>query len=199
MNMKRILAYALVASTSLLLSACFVPEKFSATVEFKDDLSYTYQFKGTTAFVPALIDLKRKVPPKPDAAKMVAAEGVKYKANHPDVKSLDYRGDARFDTLIEGSKPAGAVTEILDILVIGQDKQGNSGVGTKMQQKDVAAFKDLGMTIEGKLVVKLPSGANIVKTNGTVSKGFWPLGGTSVEWEIQKAEERPIVLLKMGT
>lgn len=188
--MKTLLAGALAAAT-LLLSGCLVPEKFAASVEFKDDLSYSYSYEGTTAFVPALMEMAQKKGISAQSEAKMRADAQKYKADHPDIKTLDYDGNGRFKTNIEGRKPPGATTQLLDTLVIGKDKQGNQAVIAKMQAKDVAPFKDLGMNIDGKLVVKLPSKAKILQTNGTTTKGLFGLGPTSVEWVVQKAEQRP--------
>lgn len=192
----RKLAFVAVLGATLMLCGCLVPEKFTASVVYDQDLGYRYEYEGTSAFVPALMEMAGNAPLPVRTEAAMRTDAAKYKANNADIRTLDYIGNARFKTVIAGQKPLGAQTEILNTLVIGHDKKGNQGVAIKLDAKDIAQFKSLQMDIQGRLVVKLPRKAEIVQTNGTVSKGFLGFGATTVEWVLPKGENRPFLLFK---
>lgn len=190
----KIIAATLVSCA--LLSGCLAPEKFTASVEFNDDLSYRYTYKGITAFVPMVMEMASKKRALTDAdQRALAAEGQKFRAKNPDVQKMEYVGDARFNIEMEGIRGSGVRTELFQTLLIAQnDARTQQAVVAKMQSKDAKAMGDIGLKLDGKLRVKLPSKAKIVQTNGDVAKGLLGLGAQTVEWVIQKAETRPILV-----
>lgn len=190
--MKKLLAAELAAL--LLLGGCFLPEKFTAKVTFEKDRSYTYEYVGTVAFLPALLDTAGGRGISAKTEKALPAEGAAYRSKNSDIKKLSYTGNGRFDAQIQGSKPTGSTTTILDIFVITNDQEGNQIVGVKAAAKDFAQFRDVSLKVDGRLTVKLPSNAKILRHNGNLSKGLWGWGSPSVQWTIQNSEQKPILV-----
>ncbi|MEY2860860.1 MAG: hypothetical protein RL392_1318 [Pseudomonadota bacterium] len=84
--MKKLLAAALAALT-LLLVGCFVPEKFTAKVTFEKGRSYTYEYEGTVAFLPALLETAGGRGISAKTEKALLAQGAAYRSKNSDKKS----------------------------------------------------------------------------------------------------------------
>ena len=193
--MKKTLAASIVVST--ILSGCFLPERFDASVNVGSDGSYAFQYSGITAFVPALMDIARTgAVPSSNANLKMSAEADKM-SKAPDVKRSSYIGNGRFDLEIAGVRKPGQPASVLDAIRISTGKDGVlsiSSVGLKPSER--AELQKLGLSLNGKFVVTLPKGAEVLASNATSGPNFINQS-VSFTWLIGSVEARPMMQVRL--
>ena len=195
--MKKIISAIAVFATTVLLSGCFLPEKFQATIVVKDDGSYSLSYQGKTAFVPVLLDMKHTgKAPSAKTNQDLEAQADRL-SKRPDVKKAKYLGDGRFDIELQGERKAGQQADVLEVLKVYTDKDGVmniTSIGLGAKDKDQLA--QLGLKIEGKLDVTLPKNAEVISTNATSKPSLFGLFGT-YSWKIGSIEDRPVMRVRI--
>jgi hypothetical protein len=88
---------------ALAIAGCLVPEKFTAKIDFKSDGNYQYSFSGTAIHVLAKMQIEsgKALTPK-DSDKLKA--DAEMMAKQPDFKRVSYKGDARYEIELEGTR-----------------------------------------------------------------------------------------------
>lgn len=193
--MKKILP-AVVVSTCL-LSGCFLPERFEASVNVSTDGSYTFHYAGITAFVPVLMDMARTgSAPSSNANQQMSAEAGKM-SKAPDVKKASYVGNGRFDLEIAGTRQSGQPASVLDAIRISTGKDGVLTIGSVgLKPSEKAELQKLGLGMNGKFVVSLPRGAEVLNSNAT-SGPITSGQSVSYTWMIGSIETRPILQARL--
>lgn len=190
--MKKIFTLITTLIATLLLTACFVPEKFDMAVRFSPDGSYSYKYEGTAAYYP-IVRLAKTEGLKPkdqaeferEAAKQAAKEGF---------KKFDKIGLGQYSIVIEAVKPPNTTSKVLDNLSIsGPNKDGIYVVaGFTAKELNESDFKKIGIVIDGNFEVTLPENAEIKNTNGKVGKSMFSSTKT-VSWKVTGITDKPIV------
>lgn len=193
--MKKTLAAAIALST--ILTGCFLPERFDASVNVSSDGSYTFHYAGITAFVPVLMDIARTgTAPSSNANLQMSAEAAKM-SKAPDVRKSNYIGNGRFDLEIAGDRKPGQLASVLDAIRISTGKDGVlsiSSVGLKPSEK--AELQKLGLSMNGKFVVTLPKGAEVLASNATSGPNVINQS-VSYTWLIGSVETRPTMQVRL--
>lgn len=181
--MKKLLTWCGFLVCVLVLSSCFIPEKFSSEFNFKEDGAFNYKFDGTITH--ALI-----------AAEKTKAGGVSEKTQKsipaivqqiqksPDTKEAKHLDDAKFKVVIQGERNIKSIFSLLDFLKVVQDKNGVIRVfSPPLNEKNKKEIKELGINIDGTLKITLPKNAEVLESNATSSPSLGGLIG-GYTWKI---------------
>lgn len=194
MLMKTI-KFIVCAFSCVLLSACLIPEKFTAKIDVKPDASYTVNFNGTMAHVLALAQKVKggKLSDKDEQALKAEADKL---SKAPDFKKAVYRGDGRYELEIVSNKLAGQPFK-MDTFSVQTDKEGIMTISSiAVSDKDKKAFSELGIKMDGLLEVSLPKNAEIISHNAMSTPSFFGLMG-GYSWKIGSINERPMMRVKI--
>lgn len=197
--MKKFSCIALLAlsSLTLLLTACLVPEKFSAVIKVAPDASYTFKYSGITAYIIALpqADQSREVSERDTAMFRADAEKM---LKRPEFKKAEYLNNGRYDIEIEYDKKPGESLKMFDAFSVSTDKSGIMTVSTTaIKPKDRQQLETMGVQINGKLSVSLPRNAEVISHNATTTPYFWGWLG-DYSWDIQSFDQRPEIKFKFN-
>lgn len=178
-----------------LLTACLVPEKFTAKVAVNPDASYTFNYTGT--MVHALVAAKMMKGSKLSANEELGLKAEAEKmAKNPEVRKATYKGDARYDVEMLVTKPAGQSFN-MDSFSVSSDKDGSILIaGKELKVKDLQTLSQLGIKMDGVLEVSLPKNAEIISHNATSTPSFFGLMG-GYSWKIGSVNERPMMKLRI--
>lgn len=193
MSKLRCIAFGVCAA---LLTGCLLPEHFKAGVDFNEDGSYAYRYSGTAIHVLGAMQLKQAkvLSAKDDAQLKAFAVSV---AKRPDVRSMTYRGDARYQLDMDGRGNAGQSFSMLDFLRISTDKAGVTTVfSPAIKESDRRQLAQLGVKIDGTLDVKLPKNAEIISQNATSEPKFFGMFGT-YSWKIGAIDQTPLLKFRV--
>ncbi len=187
---------AIVALSAAVLAGCLVPEKFTAQVAIKQDGSYDYAYAGTTAFAPALAQIRKvgKLSDKDEAALKGETENMK---RDPDVRRAEYMGGGRYDLVVQGQKKSGQPLRLFDFLNVRTDKDGVMTISSpEINAKTRKELGELGIKIDGTLEVKLPKNAEILSHNATSTPSFFGMFG-AYKWKIGSVDQQPVMKLRL--
>lgn len=193
--MKKVLLTAVLLST-VLLSGCLFPEKFTTKIDINSDASYHVVYSGTTAYIPAVIQMAKTKQPlttkddtdlKKEAEKMTSIKGVKKSA---------YLGNGRFDLQVDEVIKANQSLDLFKMIIVSTDVNGIMTIATpKLKPKDVSDIAKLGLTISGTLDVVLPKNAEVISSNATTKPSLFGLLG-SYSWKINGFDNQPLMKIK---
>ncbi len=191
--MKKIIFAAVTAAA--LLSGCWVPEKFEATIDFKNNGGYTIAFDGTindgdllrakleTGKLPN--DAEKYLQSKVDQlakmkgviiAKRIDKTKFLFKATHT---AAQFQPGQPFDAIFIRREPEG----IYSVKVVAANAT------------DRQAMKTLGIKIDGSLKITLPSNATVVQTNATTKPGVL---SSAYKWDIDANTPAPVLRFKLN-
>jgi len=153
--MNRLARSVAAAATALGLSACLAPEKFEASVRFKPDGGFNYQYEGTVAHVLAASAIKQR-------GRLTAQEeeGLKREVemgapNSPGFKRIVYQGNARYDVRVDEDVKPGGQVDALKIFTVTQDKDKAYTLAVPpIKDKDREQLRALGIKVDGKFEVR---------------------------------------------
>ena len=111
---KSLSVFATAVTCAAVLSACLVPERFSAKVEVEPDASYTFRYTGTAIHALAVAQLKQTGSLSEKDQNGLMAEADKL-SKSPDVRRATYKGNGRYELEIESKKKTGQPLHILNI------------------------------------------------------------------------------------
>lgn len=188
--MKRLIAASFAAA--LLLTGCFIPEDFRATLEVKSDGHYTYHFEGVAVFGPALMTMENgKLPPADDAAlrKQFATQ-----SKQKSIRRMVYKGNGRVDIDAFEEHQLGQRIEGLGMVSVTQDKEGVITVkAAAPSARDRKMLAGSGVNVRGTVTVKLPSNAKVIASNADSASIF----GTAYTWKVQGVDKTPQIRFKL--
>ncbi|MDP2369143.1 MAG: hypothetical protein Q8M25_13095 [Rhodoferax sp.] len=132
---------------------------------------------------------------KDDAAMKREAEKV---SKNPEVKTMTYLGNARFNLESDAGHKAGSMTNLMGMILVSTDKSGVMTIASgRLNDKDKAQLKDLGLTVTGKLEVALPRNVEVISSNATSSPKFFGLVGT-YSWKIGSNDDAPMMKIRFA-
>ncbi|GBU15550.1 hypothetical protein AwPolaro_09280 [Polaromonas sp.] len=178
-----------------------LPEKFETSINFKPDGSYTYKYDGTAvnAFVVIEIHENGALSEKDEAELKRDAEEA---AKTPGIKKMTYTGEGRFNVVIEQDlKPGQVVIEqdlkpdqpatTVEIFTVTQGKDGVFVVAVPTIEEKVSdQLRVLGIKVDGKMNVFLPSNAKVLAHNASGTPG---LLSKSYSWHIGALSDQPSI------
>lgn len=174
------------AAATLLLTGCLIPEKFTSSVSFNEDGSYTTDFDGTVVYG---LYLEQKA-----TGGKISASDEKFIKNsfeemgkEKGVKSVRYTGNGRGNiTVIREAKP-GEPTNLFDFIKVGKNRDGSYFVSTPILSKqNINELKQLNLNLNGKLDVILPKNAKILKSNADSGPGLF---SKAYSWKIENIDK----------
>jgi hypothetical protein len=178
----------------LSLTGCFMPEKFTAKISVNPDSSYSIDYEGTVAFIPALMQMSSTHTSltSKDESGIKKEEGGLRKID--GANSVKYIENGRFSIAIHRDKKAKEPFKLLDMFQVQTEPSGAVSIfANNLNPKDLAAIKDLGLKMDGKLVVTLPEGAKVLSTNGSHDSNFFGLiSSNSYSWQIRSFDSPSI-------
>lgn len=192
-NMKKILLTISIIMV-FVLTGCYVPENFTARVDVHKDGSYTMTYEGTMIHVLAIgtrLSAKNE--------RMFASEAQSI-ARDSEVKHIEYLGRGRYRLSMEVNRGFGQAGYLFgkDIKVISaiprKDKILQIFVDN-MKPKDIHKLKSYGLNIDGKLVVSVPKGMQVLGSNADSKPSIFGLFG-DYEWDINSFEKKINILLR---
>ena len=161
----------------LALSACLVPEKFTASYSFKPTGEYTYRYDGTARDAMTLMmqaDAKQKNRPVPEKEMQGLRVEMQKLSKEPNVSNFKDLGNATYQLVYEKDFKIGQRQDVLPIAQISKDKFGVYTVNaTPFKPKDAEQFKLLGVKLDGVVEVRLPSNAKVISHDATDAPGFF--------------------------
>lgn len=165
--------------SALLLSGCFIPEDFQATLEVENDGTYTYQFEGLALYGPAISAMRNGTLPARDnqALRSRFAETRKKPTNTHVV----YRNNGRVQiNHRERHGPAQRV-DGLGMLTLTRGRDGVFTVkAAQPSSTQLKMLSDAKVHVRGKVTIKLPPNAKVIEANGekiTDSIYKWSVNG----------------------
>ena len=185
-----------VAASAVLLTACLVPEKFSAKASFQPDGAYSVTYAGTAVHAMAAMQAAKtgKLTAKDEAS--LEQEVAKMKRN-PDVQSVSYRGNGRYELRLEAKRTKGQALDLLSILKVNTGKDGVITISSPpINEKSRKEMAQLGIKVDGTFDVTLPKNAEIISQNATGTPSFFGLMGT-YSWKIGSVEQRPMMKFRL--
>jgi hypothetical protein len=178
-----------------LLTACLIPEKFTAKVAVNSDASYTFNYTGTMvhALVAAKVMKGSKLTDNEEMGLKAEAEKM---AKNPEIRKAVYKGDARYEVEMLTTKQAGQSFN-MDSFSVSSDKDGLILIaGKALKDKDLQALSQLGIKMDGTLEVSLPKNAEIIAHNATSTPSFFGLMGGYL-WKIGSVNDQPMMKVRI--
>jgi hypothetical protein len=184
----------------ILLSSCFYPEKFNATLNIDKSGSYNFVYDGTLVFLQ--FDSEKDEPlltdQNPQEIKKLAEELKK----DPNFQEVKYTGKGRFKVLYrrEGVITPNVKTQLLSescrIISIRQIQPGKVLIkGANLDEVDIEYLKKLNFRLQGKLIVT--TNAEVIRHNAERSPWFPGLSKT-YEWQFSLSPfPEPWLLLQL--
>lgn len=178
-----------------ILSGCLVPEKFAAKVDVQPDASYTFSYAGTMVNAFAALEMTKAGKLSANSDEQLKKE-VASISKEPDVRSVSYKGNGRYELALESKKKPGQPFHAFSILNVSTDKDGVMTISSpELKDKDKKELDKLGMKIDGTLDVTIPKNAEVLSHNATSTPTFFGLFGTYT-WKIGRVDQRPVMKLR---
>ena len=187
----RPLTLTLVALIACLLSGCFWPEKFDATLDIEADKSFSFVYDGILAFAPAVAEIKKSGGiSKQDDRKI--AEIVGELRKDLAFKSASYAGDGRFKVRYERTgiidRRIHIFGDSMRLVTLAPSGDGVIVEGFGLSDRDRKQLQEIGLGFDGNLRIR--SGLKVTQNNANSipTLGFgahtWKLN-----WSMQQAPQ----------
>lgn len=192
--MKKIIFAAVAAAT--ILTGCWIPEKFDASIDFKSNGGYTIAFDGTLhhgMMLQAKQDGGSKLPK--DADKFLQAE-VDQLTRKKGVITAKRVGDTKIEFKATHTAAQFQAGQPFDAIFIRREPEGIYSVkALAANERDRQAMKKMGLKLDGSLKIKLPSNATVVETNATTKPGVL---SSAYKWDIDANTPAPVLRFKLN-
>lgn len=190
--MKNFFKLVITAFSALLLAGCYAPENFNAQLDFNDDGSYTFHYKGNLAYVPLIVDMQKKNM-STDKEKQVAQDHLAKIKKDGNVKSAEYIGKGRYKLEIEEKLKPGEKLNFMGFFSVVHAKDGSIKVSTsEVKQKDKGSLESLGLNVNGTLSVSVPKNAKVLSSNADNTP---TLGIGDYKWNIKSLSDNANMVL----
>lgn len=194
--MKTCIQRSIVICLSLLLSGCWWPEEFTATLEINSDKTYNFTYDGILAYAPAVAQIKEKgALSAHDEAELKKGEVDLMKEN--GFKSVSYKSKGRFAVTYQKSgvvdRKIKLLGDSLDIVTLEPTGDGIKVTGLKLDQKSRSEVQQIGLGLDGK--VRILSGLAVLSHNADSQP---TLGVGSHEWHITLSDQKVPEFLTSG-
>lgn len=192
---KTIKLSAVALATLFMLVGCYIPEKFTASLEFRPDASYQFLFSGSTIHGMAAMAIKDHSWTSRDD-ETLKKEAVAMVAQKSFIKKAEYQGNGRTTMEIEFQGKPGEKMRMFDIFQVFTDVEGVTNVGvSKISPKNAADLKQVGIKVDGNLSVNIPKNAQVISHNATSTPTF---GFGSYGWKIGSIDQSPFIKFKIS-
>lgn len=180
----------------LVLSACLFPEKFSSQITFASNGNYHLSFDGTMVMVEAAATLQQGGQLSPQD-EVQLKKGVADIKKERCVKEASYEGRGRYKVSMDCDYARGEPLTLFDnIITVTWGKDGVVTIASaKVTEKDKQGLKELGLKLDGKFDVKLPSGTIMIEQNADSTPTF---GLGTYSWKIGNIDKTPLMRFKLG-
>ncbi len=181
-----------------LLTGCFIPENFEASVMVNKDGSYRFTYDGTLTFAPALAaTMEGPLSKKDEADFEKLVEELKKESGFKKVK---YLGKGRYKVFVEKSGKAGEPYYFLSsgMKVFSVKPQQDNSIdisAAQFNKSDLDGLKSIGAKVNGILTVSVETGVNVIKHNAQSEPMLFGLFG-GYEWEINSVDAEPFILVQ---
>ena len=186
-------------AAAALLAGCLVPEKFTASADFRLDGTYLYKFDGTV--VHALVAMAESKGQLTDKNRAELTQQVEEMSRARGVKSFKRINDSRYQMSTEevlAAKPIGASGKTTDVFYVDDREWKSSRIltvtGPAINPRDAKAFNELGIKMDGKVSVTLPSGAKVLENNASGTPGMF---NTAYTWKITSVTDKPRIKFQL--
>jgi hypothetical protein len=178
-----------VLAALLLLSSCYIPDKFKSELRLSRYGDYSLTFKGDLMWAPILDDYRKgKVTPENEADKINNI--LKDLVRDIAVKKAVSKGKGRFAVEYERTGRLGQVQLISllrrDARLLAMRSSENNAIvihGNSMKPSDAQILAEMGLNMEGEF--RITTDANVVEHNASSVK---PFGNARVYiWKIENA------------
>ena len=197
MSLRRWVRLAAVAATAT-LGGCYLPEKFTASLDFDRQGAYTYRFDGTVVHQLAALEIAQSgsLSAKTDSGlrsnvdKLAKAEGV---------SRARYQGNGRVEVQLAGRKARREELSLFSgVFQVATDAQGVTTIRSiELTPKAKKDLELLDIRMDGSLRVKLPSGATVLEHNASSTPSFGGLVG-AYQWRVGSVGDRPFMRVKFA-
>lgn len=192
----RLALCAVMAGAAVLLGGCLIPEKFSASVEVKPDGTATYQYDGTAKHFLAAAEIQKKGQLSAKDEASLAAEAQKA-AKSPGVKKFDYLGAGRYQIVATQELKAGGQPALLDVVRLSKSKDGVYALSSsELKDSDRQQLKQLNISIDGTMEVRLPANAKVVSHNASGTPGLF---SKTYSWKIGGIDSKPSITYTLSS
>jgi hypothetical protein len=178
-----------VLAALLLLSSCYIPDKFRSELRLSRYGDYALTYKGDLMYAPILDDYrKNKVKPEDEAERQ---ENIRRDLSRDIAfRKIESKGKGRFSVEYErvGRLERVQLTSLIrrDARMLSMRSKENGAIFIKanaMKPSDAQILAELGLNMEGEF--RVTTDGNVVKHNATVVK---PFGNAKVYiWKIENA------------
>lgn len=176
-----------VLAALLLLSSCYIPDKFRSELRLSKYGDYALSFKGDLMYAPILDDYRKgKIKPEDEAARQ---ENIRRDLSRDIAfRKIEVKGKGRFGVEYERVGRLGQVqlTSLIrrDARMLSLRSMENGAIVVRanaMKPSDAQILAELGLGMEGEF--RVTTDANVIKHNATVVK---PFGNARVYiWKIE--------------
>lgn len=184
------------AAVSMLLAGCLIPERFNAKAEFQPDGSYSFTYAGTAVHAMAAMQIAKtgKLTTKDDES--LEREVAALKRN-PDVRRASYKGNGRYELVLESKRQSGQALDVLNIFTVRTGKDGVITIASgELDEKGKKQLAQLGIKLDGTLDITVPKSAEVLSHNATSTPSLFGLVGT-YSWKIGSIEQRPLMKIRI--
>lgn len=190
--MKKVILAAV--TVAAVLTGCWIPEKFDATIDFKPNGGYTMVFDGILHHG-MLLQAKNEGGKLPkDADKFLQAEADQL-GRRKGVTTAKRVGDTKIDFKATHTAEQFQPGQPFDAIFLRKEPDGTYSVkALAANDRDRQAIKRLGMKLDGSLKITLPSNATVVETNATTKPGTFSSG---YKWNITQDTPAPLLRFKL--
>lgn len=192
-------AMRLAAGVAVLsLAGCYLPEKFSASVDFDKDGAYAIRFDGTVVDELAALEIAQSgsLSAKSEAS---VQRHVDKLARQAGVTRARYVGNGRVELQMAERKARREELRLFGgAFQVATDAQGVTTIRSiDLTPKVKRDLEFLAIRMDGSLRVKLPSGATVLEHNATSTPSFGGLFG-AYQWHIGSVGDRPVMRVKFA-
>ncbi|MEG0922098.1 MAG: hypothetical protein RSD57_17620 [Comamonas sp.] len=181
------------------LTGCLVPEKFSASADFKTDGSYRYQFDGTVVNALAAMEIQKngKLSDQ-DRAKVQKA--LDKEASRPGMQKLQATSDTRYALKYDGElkmneKHSGSPYFVLNVSTRDwKERRVLTVSGPQIKPKEQKELEQLGIKPSGKIAITLPADAKVLQHN---AKGTPGLLSKAYTWDVGSLGDKPSIQFQL--
>lgn len=193
--MKKIITnLSLCIAAACVVSACLVPEKFSAKLDVRPDATYTFVYSGTAVHALAAAQIKETGSLSEKDEKGLKQEADKLSKN-PDIRKASYKGSGRYELEVEAKRKDGQSLRMLDIFSVRTDKNGVMTISSnEIKEKDKRELEKLGIAISGVLSVSLPKNAEVISHNATSTP---TMGFGTYSWKIGRVDQQAMMKVRI--
>lgn len=192
------LSRLLLLLSALLLSSCFIPEKFTATLNVAKDYSYTFEYDGIITFGPALGEIAKNGALPQKAEDDMRQGTAKTFKKEDGFDRASYEGKGRWSVHCKKTGTLAATTKLfgdgLPIVTIRRAPNGNVSIeGITVDAKIAQQLKAVNCVIDGKL--EITTDMPVMRHNATETPKMFGLFG-SYGWNISSEKlTSPIMML----